>query len=97
MPAVSPAHTHAADLADFVAAAPSSYHAAEEVARRLEEAGFTRLDETAEWPAQAAGRFVVVRDGAAIAWAVPAQAHATTPVHTIQIPTSTPMVRSGET
>ncbi|MEE2815301.1 MAG: M18 family aminopeptidase, partial [Actinomycetota bacterium] len=90
MPAVSAAHTHAADLADFVAASPSSYHAAEEVARRLEEAGFTRLDETAEWPTQAGGRFVVVRDGAAIAWAVPADAVPTTPVNVLGAHTDSP-------
>ncbi|GAA2885617.1 M18 family aminopeptidase [Microbacterium esteraromaticum] len=90
MPAVSAAHTHAADLADFVAASPSSYHAAEEVARRLEEVGFTRLDETAEWPEQAGGRFVVVRDGAAIAWVVPADAAATTPVHVLGAHTDSP-------
>ena len=90
MPAVSAAHTHAADLADFVAASPSSYHAAEEVARRLEAAGFTRLDETAEWPAQAGGRFVVVRDGAAIAWAVPADAVPTTPVNVLGAHTDSP-------
>ncbi len=69
---------HTEDLADFVAASPSSYHAAEEVARRLQEVGFVRLDETAAWPAQPGGRYVVVRDGAAIAWAVPADATATT-------------------
>ncbi|MEV7632221.1 M18 family aminopeptidase [Microbacterium sp. NPDC089318] len=90
MPAVSAAHTHAADLADFVAASPSSYHAAEEVARRLEDVGFTRLAETAEWPAQAGGRFVVVRDGAAIAWAVPANAAAVTPVHVLGAHTDSP-------
>ena len=90
MPAVSAAHTHAADLADFVAASPSSYHAAEEVARRLEAAGFTRLDETAEWPAQIGGRFVVVRDGAAIAWAVPADAATTTPVNVLGAHTDSP-------
>jgi aspartyl aminopeptidase len=90
MPAVSAAHTHAADLADFVAASPSSYHAAEEVARRLEAAGFTRLDETAEWPTQAGGRFVVVRDGAAIAWAVPADAVPTTPVNVLGAHTDSP-------
>jgi len=31
-------------LIDFVTASPSSYHAAAEVARRLEEAGFTRAN-----------------------------------------------------
>jgi len=90
MPAVSAAHTHAADLADFIAASPSSYHAAEEVARRLEAAGFTRLAETDAWPDQASGRFVVVRDGAAIAWAVPADATATTPVHVLGAHTDSP-------
>ncbi|SDT14942.1 M18 family aminopeptidase [Microterricola viridarii] len=38
------------DFARFIQASPSSYHAAAEVARRLTEAGFTGLDETAEWP-----------------------------------------------
>lgn len=71
--------SHADDLADFVAASPSSYHAAEEVARRLEGTGFVRLIEEEAWPTQAGGRFVVVRDGAAIAWAVPADAVTTTP------------------
>ncbi len=70
--------SHAEDLADFVAASPSSYHAAEEVARRLEADGFTRLAEEDAWPAQPGGRFVIVRDGAAIAWAVPTNANATT-------------------
>ncbi|WP_193596887.1 M18 family aminopeptidase [Microbacterium sp. YJN-G] len=90
MPTRSAALTHASDLADFVAASPSSYHAAEEVARRLQEAGFTRLDETDAWPAQPGGRFVVVRDGAAIAWAVPADAAATTPVHVLGAHTDSP-------
>jgi aspartyl aminopeptidase len=71
--------SHAEDLADFVEASPSSYHAAEEVARRLEDAGFTRLTEEDAWPTQPGGRFVVVRDGAAIAWVVPADAAPTTP------------------
>ncbi|MFD5226395.1 M18 family aminopeptidase [Microbacterium sp. NPDC058342] len=90
MPARSAALAHAHDLADLVAASPSSYHAAEEVARRLQEAGFTRLDETDAWPGQPGGRFVVVRDGAAIAWAVPAGATATTPVHVLGAHTDSP-------
>ncbi|ROS76589.1 M18 family aminopeptidase [Cellulomonas sp. PhB143] len=82
----SAAHRHVADLARFVQASPSSFHAAEEVARRAEAAGFVRLDERAAWPAPAAGpaagpgRYVVVRDGAAIAWVVPEAATATTGV-----------------
>lgn len=73
---------HAEDLAAFVDASPSSFHTAAEVARRLEDAGFTRLDEAESWPAPAGGRFVVVRDGAAIAWVVPPSA---TPATSVRI------------
>ena len=71
---------HADDLADFVAASPSSFHAAAEVARRLTDAGFRALREDEAWPAQAGGRFFVVRDGAVLAWVVPAGADGATPV-----------------
>lgn len=64
---------HIQDLADFVRASPSSYHAAEEVARRLEAVGFTRLDEHRDFPS-APGGYVVVRDGAAMAWIIPTTA-----------------------
>ena len=73
------ATAHAEDLAAFVDASPSSYHAAAEVARRLEDAGFTALLETDAWP-QAPGRYLVVREGAVIAWVVPPSATETTPV-----------------
>ena len=71
---------HADDLADFVAASPSSFHAAAEVVRRLTDAGFRALREDEAWPAQAGGRFFVVRDGAVLAWVVPAGADGATPV-----------------
>jgi aspartyl aminopeptidase len=90
MPVSTAALAHASDLADFVAASPSSYHAAEEVARRLQDAGFTRLEEPDAWPAQPGGRFVVVRDGAVIGWVVPTQATATTPVHALGAHTDSP-------
>lgn len=79
-PAATDALRHADDLADFVASSPSSFHAAGEVARRLETAGFSRLDEHAPWPAQSGGRFLVVRDGAVIAWVAPSTATTDTPV-----------------
>ncbi|MFF7293934.1 M18 family aminopeptidase [Microbacterium sp. NPDC008134] len=90
MPVTPVALAHAEDLVDFVAASPSSYHAAAEVARRLEGAGFTRLNEEDAWPAQPGGRFVVVRDGAAIAWVVPTDAAPTTPVHVFGAHTDSP-------
>ncbi len=77
------------DLAAFIEASPSSYHAAAEAARRFEGAGFARLAETDAWPA-AAGRYVVVRDGAVIAWVVPSDAGPTTPFHILGAHTDSP-------
>ncbi len=93
MPVTSAALAHADDLAEFVAAAPSSFHAAAEVARRLVEAGFTALDERDPWPEQRGGRFVVVRDGAVIAWATPATATAVTPVHVLGAHSDSPALK----
>ncbi|MFS0866597.1 M18 family aminopeptidase [Microbacterium sp. 179-B 1A2 NHS] len=72
---------HADDLADLVAASPSSFHAAAEVARRLVAGGFQPLAEADAWPAQPGGRFLVVRDGAVIAWVVPTDAGPATGAH----------------
>ncbi|WP_460476819.1 M18 family aminopeptidase [Brachybacterium huguangmaarense] len=59
------------DLGDFVTASPSSFHAAEEAARRFEEAGFVRLAERDAWEeADVRGDRVVVRDGSVIAWSM---------------------------
>ncbi|OYO21158.1 M18 family aminopeptidase [Enemella dayhoffiae] len=63
-------HKHVADLAAFVVASPSSYHAAAEVARVLSEAGFTEQVESEEWDASPGGHYLV-RDGAVVAWRVP--------------------------
>lgn len=70
---------HLDDLARFITASPSSYHAVAEAARRLTEAGFTGLDETQPW-AEAGGavaKHFVVRDGAIVAWIQPAGARPT--------------------
>ncbi len=58
----------ALDLGAFISAAPSPYHAASEVARRLAGAGFRPVDEAAPWPT-APGRHVLVRGGTVVAWA----------------------------
>ena len=58
-------------LIDFVTASPSSYHAAVEVALRLEVAGFTRADETVSWQAGLPRLGYVIRDGALAAWVLP--------------------------
>jgi aspartyl aminopeptidase len=93
-------------LAGFIAASPSSYHAAAEVARRLEAGGFTRLDERDAWPAGrggptgpvgasagaqgAARRHFIVRDGAVVAWVQSAGAGPTTPFRILGAHTDSP-------
>ncbi len=59
----------AESLTEFIQAAPSSFHAAELVADKLELAGFTRLREDDDWFLQRGG-YVVVRDGAVAAWRI---------------------------
>ncbi|MEJ3405153.1 M18 family aminopeptidase [Rathayibacter sp. YIM 133350] len=77
------------DFTAFLQASPSSYHAAAESARLLEAAGFQRLSEAEAWPAEP-GDYVVVRDGALIAWRVPEAAGGTTPFRILGAHTDSP-------
>jgi aspartyl aminopeptidase len=80
---------HIDDLAGFIQASPSSFHAVAEIARRLDAAGFSRLDEAEAWDG-ASGRRYVVRDGAVIAWVQPASAGPTTPFRILGAHTDSP-------
>ena len=79
---------HTLDLRDFIAASPSSFHAAHETGRQLSLAGFTQLAEEEAWPAH--GKFFVIRDGAIIAWLVPEAATATTGFNILGAHTDSP-------
>ena len=61
----------AADLSALVMESPSSFHAAYAVRERLVDAGFAELDEDEAWALEPGGRYVVVRDGAVLSFAVP--------------------------
>ena len=84
--------TYIDDLADFVTASPGSFHAAAEVARRLEAAGHVRLDETEDWADAVVpgARVVVVREGAVVAVAIPEDATAATPYRVLGAHTDSP-------
>ncbi|MDJ1371038.1 M18 family aminopeptidase [Gulosibacter molinativorax] len=79
-------------LAALVSASPTSYHAAREVAYQLTEAGFTELDEAQPWP-HGPGSYVVVRDGAVIAWRIPEDVDALTPFGVVAGHTDSPGFR----
>lgn len=85
----SAAADHIQDLGAYVSASPSSFHAVHEAARRLDEAGFTALDEREPWTG-GTGAFYVVRDGALIAWVVPENAGPTTGFNILGAHTDSP-------
>lgn len=60
----------AQDLADFIVAAPTPYHAVAEAVRRLDAAGFIAQPEAGPWADGPGGRYLV-RDGTVLAWFVP--------------------------
>ncbi|SFE22671.1 aspartyl aminopeptidase [Actinacidiphila alni] len=83
---------HTEDLARFVEASPTPYHAVATVAERLTAAGFRQVAETDEWDAGAGGRFVL-RGGAIIAWYVPDGAQPHTPFRIVGAHTDSPNLR----
>ncbi|MYW06498.1 M18 family aminopeptidase [Streptomyces sp. SID3343] len=84
--------THTDDLMEFVAVSPSPYHAAANVAARLDAAGFLRLAETAAWDDGVGGRYVL-RGGAIVAWFVPEGAEATRGFRILGAHTDSPTLR----
>ena len=87
--AAGSSRSHLADLAAFVRASPSSFHAVAEAARRLTAAGFAELGENEEWPL-APGKYFAVRDGAIVAWITPESAVPTTPFRIVGAHTDSP-------
>ena len=83
---------HVADLAAFVTASPTSFHAAAEGGRRLAAAGFVQQDETQAWDASPGGHYLV-RDGALVAWRVPVGAGPLTPFRVVGSHTDSPTFR----
>ncbi len=58
---------------EFIAASPTSFHAAVNAGEMLTAAGFTQLDETQTW-SNVSGKHFIIRDGAVVAWVAPSRA-----------------------
>lgn len=85
-------HAHAIDYAHFLGDCPTSFHTADLVARRLQDAGFTLQDEREPWDASPGGH-VMVRDGAVMAWLVPADVPAGAGFRIVGAHTDSPALR----
>ncbi|MGK5450601.1 M18 family aminopeptidase [Streptomyces radiopugnans] len=83
---------HTDDLASFLTASPTPYHAVATAAERLEKAGFRRLAESDAWDGGVGGRYVL-RGGAIIAWYVPEGAAPATPFRIVGAHTDSPNLR----
>lgn len=54
------------DFLAFLGASPTPFHAVANMARRLEDAGFTRLREQEDWQLEEGQRYYVIRNGSSI-------------------------------
>ena len=62
------------ELVDFLAASPTPFHAVEQMAVRLAQAGFMQLHEADAWQLVPGGRYFTTRnDSSLIAWRMPAK------------------------
>ncbi len=86
------AASHLDDLGAFVAASPTSYHAAQTIADRLRGAGFEEVDERAAFPSGAGRRFVQ-RHGAVVAWVQPESFSTTTEFRIVGTHTDSPALK----
>ena len=86
------ARATALDLISFIDASPSPYHAAAEALRRLTAAGFTEVDQAAEWPA-GPGRYVLADGGSVFAWIVPEGCPPDAPFRLLGAHTDSPTLR----
>ena len=86
------ARATALDLISFIDAAPSPYHAAAEALGRLTAAGFTEVDQAAEWPA-GPGRYVLTDGGSLFAWIVPEGCPPDAPFRLLGAHTDSPTLR----
>lgn len=82
----------AQDLADFIVASPTPYHAVREASRRLRAAGFSEQDEAGPWLPGAGGRFLV-RDGTVLAWFCPRGSGPGTPMRVFAAHTDSPTLK----
>ncbi|MFC9438372.1 M18 family aminopeptidase [Nocardia sp. NPDC057030] len=91
MPVSTTAAT-ATGLCAFIDESPSPFHVCRTLAAELDANGFTRLDESAPWPADGPGKRYVVRGASLIAWAT-TDATGASPFRVVGAHTDSPNLR----
>ncbi|WP_339897803.1 M18 family aminopeptidase [uncultured Gilvimarinus sp.] len=82
------------DLLQFIAASPTPFHATDEMARRLSEAGFERLYESDHWQLEVGGRYFVTRnDSSILAFVHAGEAFAETGIRMVGAHTDSPCLK----
>ncbi len=92
MPGRFDAEAHVQGLLDYVDAAPSPFHAADQAANRLVAAGFTLLDERRPFPREPGG-YLLVRGGSLVAWSCPTDLAPSAPFRIVTAHTDSPNLR----
>ena len=82
----------AEDLCAYIDASPSPYHCVAETARRLQAAGFRRLEEADVW-SKDSGRYYLVRGGSLVAWVADGAAAPSRGFHIVAGHTDSPNLR----
>ena len=60
------------ELVEFLAASPTPFHAVDQMATRLSNAGFAQLCEADSWHVEPGGRYFTTRnDSSIVAWVMP--------------------------
>lgn len=87
-------HNLIEDLLVFLRHSPTPFHAAHNVASRLEQGGFTRLPESNIWKLEPGGRYFVLRnDSSVIAFVLGADSPVKTGVHMAGAHTDSPCLK----
>ena len=83
------------ELVEFLAASPTPFHAVDQMATRLSNAGFSQLCEADSWHIEPGGRYFTTRnDSSIVAWVMPTgQALAETGFHMVGAHTDSPCLK----
>ena len=92
MTSATPDLGEARELAAYIDASPTPFHACATAAAALDAAGFQALDESASW-SLSAGDYYVHRGGSLVAWSIPETSAASTGFRILGAHTDSPNLR----